>query len=335
MVLRCVTCGAQNPATNLYCGQCGTKLHRDTPEHETREPSGVETEVEARAKEEAERKRRTEIARWKEIELESRGIFMPWNIKDAASNAASEPARDAGNDRAVVDAASEARASLPPDRPNVLAGGERVGGQNAVRTGAPSYLGLADKVAAQQHHGKRAIEFLSERNIALVLVAAALILVTVQWSSLRDNVAHYVQNNVRRARGQDLPAVAPPALAPDNTSGAPVQEPPAVAVQPEVRTGANAPPAHSGNASAPGSGEMYQAAHATDAKLRVAWLWKAVRTGNPQASVELAKMYAEGDGVAQSCDQARILLTAAAAKGNEQANQDLQQLQLRGGCTEQ
>ena len=78
---------------------------------------------------------------------------------------------------------------------------------------------------------------------------------------------------------------------------------------------------------------MSQAAHASDAGVRAQLLWKAVGKGNPQAPVELAKMYEEGSGVVQSCDQARILLRAAAAKGNAQAKLNLGQLQLRGNCS--
>src|ERR1039458_6573894 len=40
MVLRCKTCGAENPATSCYCGQCGKKLQRTathTPEGLLRE----------------------------------------------------------------------------------------------------------------------------------------------------------------------------------------------------------------------------------------------------------------------------------------------------------
>jgi TPR repeat protein len=46
-------------------------------------------------------------------------------------------------------------------------------------------------------------------------------------------------------------------------------------------------------------------------------------------------MYEDGEGVTQSCDQARILLTAAAAKGNAQAKLVLKQLQLDEGCAAQ
>ena len=130
---------------------------------------------------------------------------------------------------------------------------------------------------------------------------------------------------------QEVPPVVPPAAAADNTNP-PVKEPSA-AGRPDERNGPGVASAVGGDSPAPGAAEMYQAAHASDARLRAAWLWKAVRAGNPQATVELAKMYEEGDGVAQSCDQARLLLSAAAAKGNAQAKLELQQLPLNGGCS--
>ncbi len=49
------------------------------------------------------------------------------------------------------------------------------------------------------------------------------------------------------------------------------------------------------------------------------WLWKAVTKHNTAALVSLADLYAKGDGVAQNCDQARVLWRAAAAKGNSEA----------------
>lgn len=334
MVLRCLTCGAENPAANLYCGQCGADLHRtamETPQ-QGRDRRGDENEAEARAREEAERKRRTEIARWKEIELESRGIFMPWNLKEPAS----DPARDAARGRTTVDEASKPREPRPPDR-NVPASGETVAAQNIAPTSMPPVPDPVptDHAVARQNHGKRTVEFLSRRNLALAVLAAALVLAAFQWRLIRDSVVPYVQNNIRQARQQDMPVAAPPALATENSSRAPVVEPPVAAAPPEERTGSDVPPAIGGNAAAPGSAEMYQAAHASDATLRAAWLWKAVRAGNPQATVELAKMYEDGDGVGQSCDQARLLLKAAAAKGNEDAKSELQQLPLKGGCSDQ
>jgi hypothetical protein len=115
-----------------------------------------------------------------------------------------------------------------------------------------------------------------------------------------------------------------------SASAAMPEKTPAVAVnRPASRA---VPSARSGTASAPGTEEMNRAAHASAPELRAVWLWRALAKGNPEAPVELAMIYEQGSGVARSCDQARVLLRSAAAKGNEQAKQDLQQLQ-RGGCS--
>ena len=60
------------------------------------------------------------------------------------------------------------------------------------------------------------------------------------------------------------------------------------------------------------------------------WLWKSVGKENPQATLLLADMYARGDGVSKSCDQARILLGTAAKKGSSEAAQKLRNLQSSG-----
>ncbi len=301
-------------------------------------------EAGALAKEEAERKRRTEIAHWKEIELESRGIFMPWNLKDPAS----EPARDVPSVRNSVETAPEP-ALQPPVR-DTRAKDESVAAQNMVPQNivqtsieppniVPTSIASAPRPAgpagAWQYRRKHTGASHSRRKIALaVVLGAAAILAAFQWSFLRDSVVPYLENEVRQAR---RPAVAPPALTPpavtpaaaptESASPAAVNNPSSAAERPGV------PLARGGDSSAPGAAEMYQAAHASDVRLRAAWLWKAVREGNSQATVELARMYADGDGVAQNCDQARLLLSAAAAKGNEPAKLALQQLPLKG-CSE-
>src|SRR5262249_27711637 len=61
-------------------------------------------------------------------------------------------------------------------------------------------------------------------------------------------------------------------------------------------------------------------------------LWAKVAKGDTFAEVALAKLYLTGDGVTKSCVQARLLLTAAADKGNADAQQKLAQLN-RKGCS--
>jgi hypothetical protein len=59
-------------------------------------------------------------------------------------------------------------------------------------------------------------------------------------------------------------------------------------------------------------------------------LWKAVRQENTAAAVLLSELYARGDGVPKSCDQARLLLVAAAKHGLPQAAEQLRNLETRG-----
>jgi hypothetical protein len=59
-------------------------------------------------------------------------------------------------------------------------------------------------------------------------------------------------------------------------------------------------------------------------------LWSAVAQGNTSAEVALAKLYLIGGGVTKNCDQARVLLQAAAKKGNGEAIDKLSQLQSQG-----
>ena len=59
-------------------------------------------------------------------------------------------------------------------------------------------------------------------------------------------------------------------------------------------------------------------------------LWKAVRKQNSTAAVLLSDLYLRGDGVPRSCDQARLLLLAAARRGAPQAIQQLQNLEAYG-----
>jgi hypothetical protein len=60
-------------------------------------------------------------------------------------------------------------------------------------------------------------------------------------------------------------------------------------------------------------------------------LWGAVQSGSIAAEMSLAERFVRGDGVVKNCDQARVLLKAAADKGNREARLRLYQLES-GGC---
>lgn len=60
------------------------------------------------------------------------------------------------------------------------------------------------------------------------------------------------------------------------------------------------------------------------------WLWKAVSKHNAEATLLLADLYLKGEGVGKSCDQAHILLDAAARQGIKGAGDKLRHLQAFG-----
>jgi hypothetical protein len=62
----------------------------------------------------------------------------------------------------------------------------------------------------------------------------------------------------------------------------------------------------------------------------VAWLWRAVAKQNLTATMLLSDLYLRGDGVAKSCDQARLLLDVAARKGRAAAAERLRNMQAFG-----
>ena len=67
-----------------------------------------------------------------------------------------------------------------------------------------------------------------------------------------------------------------------------------------------------------------------DSAAAAQWLWTAVGKRNLAATMALSDLYLRGDGVPRSCDQARLLLDAAARKGGAGAGERLRNLQAFG-----
>ena len=59
-------------------------------------------------------------------------------------------------------------------------------------------------------------------------------------------------------------------------------------------------------------------------------LWSAVTSGDTAAEVDLAQLYLKGEGVPRNCEQAKVLLRAAAKGGSSEARQQLKKLQAIG-----
>lgn len=62
----------------------------------------------------------------------------------------------------------------------------------------------------------------------------------------------------------------------------------------------------------------------------VEWLWKSVEKRNTSATLLLADLYLRGSGVPKNCDQARVLLDAAASRGSRDAAVRLRNMQAFG-----
>jgi len=86
--------------------------------------------------------------------------------------------------------------------------------------------------------------------------------------------------------------------------------------------------------SSAGAEEMAKAKNASDAAATAAWLWKATAKGNPDAPVQLADMYVNGQGVPRSCEQAEVLLKTAAEKQNARARNRLASMYATGTCVQ-
>ena len=84
----------------------------------------------------------------------------------------------------------------------------------------------------------------------------------------------------------------------------------------------------------PGADEVVKANNASDSAAAAAWLWKAMAKGNSDAPVRLANMYVKGDGVPRSCEQALVLLQAAANKGDARARSRLAAMYNDGTCVQ-
>ena len=72
------------------------------------------------------------------------------------------------------------------------------------------------------------------------------------------------------------------------------------------------------------------AGHQPDHAEAAGWLWKAVAKRNVEATLLLSDLYLRGDGIPKNCDQARVLLDAAASRGIKDAATRLRNMQAFG-----
>jgi hypothetical protein len=133
----------------------------------------------------------------------------------------------------------------------------------------------------------------------------------------------------RGPQGSATPATKEPRPAPHVTASGAAKVPPPQTAPPQTESAPNA---------LNGAAELAMAedflsgrTHPRNSEVAAKYLWRAVGKENPSAILLLSNMYLVGDGVPKSCDQARLLLGAAARKGVPQAADKLRDLS-RSGC---
>ena len=130
------------------------------------------------------------------------------------------------------------------------------------------------------------------------------------------------------------PPPAKPAASGRNRTGASAEATSAklnTAPQLAANRAATTPTTQTGGVEELATAEKYlNAASGRDSGQAAFWLWKAVAKQNLAATLMLSDLYLRGDGVTKSCDQARLLLDAAARKGGTGAAERLRNLQAFG-----
>jgi hypothetical protein len=131
----------------------------------------------------------------------------------------------------------------------------------------------------------------------------------------------------------NLPAASEKTPSPQVKGGSPGSLVPLTQV---TRPPAPTPPRD--NSVEPGQPEYLQAlqilrspSRSSEVPAAIRLLWAAVEKGNTGAEIDLAELFRTGRGVEKNCDQARILLSAAARKGSSEARKRLEDFQ-RQGC---
>jgi hypothetical protein len=193
--------------------------------------------------------------------------------------------------------------------------------------------------------------------IATVLAAVVVVIAFLAWHtsssaknqtgknpSANDQAAGMESSVTPPAATSNEPAETSPARAnnsasaqlPDSVPSKPAPAVPLASSPPRASPNENG--AESAQITGKGAEELIQAQDFLDGRngkprntpLAAEWLWKAVRKENVEATVLLSGLYLRGDGVEKSCDQARVLLDAAALKGRKDAADQLKNLSAFG-----
>jgi TPR repeat protein len=259
------------------------------------DPAAVESQAKRRRKELREKARAERQLTWKE------GALMPASPNPAA--------------------ASDAQAPTSP-----------VPG-SAMNMPPPTIFSGAWPEESEKRFGHRSSKG-SRWGLGVLVVVAVLFLALISY---RRELGHWVMSVGSSLAGEEqksgaasVPAATIPAAAANHTEARQevpseiesTKEPEAKAVPVSEQVSANTEQA------APVRRNPTPSANAED---DVPTLWSSVENGDTHAEVTLASRYVRGEGVPQSCAQARVLLEAAVKRGSAEARERLDGLS-QAGC---
>ncbi len=347
MVQRCVSCGAENPAVNRFCGQCGIQLQLELPgDANTARDAGIFNAIDGLPAVDG-------VNADGGVPANS-GAAQPQNKYRIIVESAAPGARSGFLGLSDVDGPGQA--PYDPDNDE-----EEKPPSHLWRNVAVSVVAVALALTALQwrsirdynlrRHGSASapnssMEAESPKNSAIATGSRtpALPSASAGVGAPQGVESSSVEGSpTDRARAVQQSSNSAPSVANSNASedaarpramGAPAanESQSAAADNRPDKFGANHSAGSLSSSALPGAKENMRVSQVSAEEARVAWLWNAVAKGNPQASVELASMYVQGKGVARNCEQAEILLRGAAEKGNEKAKLSLRQIRLQGGC---
>ena len=299
----CSACAHRNPAGQRFCGMCGAPL-QDTP------VADFGQAVDAAS---------VSTTHGSEPESSPGGNFREYAIEPAVSSAAPS----GGND-ALEPAWTAPERSLPSF--------DLAAESEPVRYRYRLYLGaaLAILIAFLVFRASRGTKAISGAAGAQPAVSG-----TIPAAPPAATAASAQPSPTGNAESGDNPTVSPPRSE---------NEPPATSRKNQTDSAPRAAPVvtttagSSAIAAESGAQDLATAQRylngtqgtARDSREGVYWLWRAVGKGNLAATVALSDLYLRGDGVPKSCDQARLLLDAAAKKGGAAAAARLRNLQAFG-----
>ena len=313
----CESCGHRNANQQKFCGMCGTPLAISSEDASQHPAESAEVDSMAR---------------------------LPWGEDPAAYGRTRDRELEAANDSAAVagdDEISENQLWHPPEETpatfSVLSGYQPETASHSYRI----YIGavVAILLVLLVYMTWRSNTALWSRGTTPSVLPPAVPAPTPEAAAEPPAASTQV------APKSDLaPATAPTPSAPQNDNGTGarsdkdrkadrrVKSRPAPRVVP-VTTNSSASATEQNGTAELAAAEKYLNAGpgaARDSRQASMWLWKAVAKQNLTATLLLSDLYLRGDGVSKSCDQAHLLLDAAARKGATAAAERLRNLQAFG-----